>query len=60
VNINWESIAANLAFALKRLEEEPMRIKNWNRAYDAVKAYDHAAGLAARARKLEDIDTEGA
>lgn len=45
MNINWEEIAHSLAIALKRVEEEPFRIKNWNMAYEAMKRYEHAARI---------------
>lgn len=39
---NWRQIAYRLAHALRTVENEPFRLKNWHRAYDALTEYDEA------------------
>lgn len=51
---NWESIAHRLASALRRVEDEPFRLKNWHRAYDALVEYDNACRLKQREVQPED------
>lgn len=50
---NWERIAHTLALAIKRIEEEPFRLKNWHYAYDAMKMYEAASAVT---RKFDDSE----
>ena len=38
--IEWEEIAHELAWGIQMLEEEPTRIKSWNRIFNILKRYE--------------------